>query len=69
MRDPSYINTWGLAMKGRGGRGPKHLEEAVVAEEERWAVDAEIEDAVVAGGDAEAHGRGHQLQALAPLHL
>ena len=46
-----------------------HLQEAVVAEKERRAVDTQVEDAVVAGRYAQANGRRHQLHPLTPLHL
>ena len=46
-----------------------HLEEAIVAEEEGSPVDAEIEDAVVAGGDVQANSRRDELHPLAALDL
>ena len=52
-----------------GDAGCPHLQEAVVAQEQRRAVDAQVEHAVVAAGDADAHGRRDQLHPLAPLHF
>ena len=46
-----------------------HLEEAVVAEEQGSSVDAKIEDAVMAGGDVQAHSRCDELHPLAALNL
>ena len=46
-----------------------HLKEAVVTQEQRRAVDAQVEDAVMAGPNVQPHGSRHELHALAPLHF
>ena len=47
-------------MRGIGVAGSKtDLQEAVVAQEQGRPVDTQVEDAVVAGGNDDAHSRRH----------
>jgi hypothetical protein len=46
----------------------QHLQEAVVADQQRGAIDAQVQNAVVAGADDDACCRCDQLHPLAPLN-
>lgn len=61
------VSTCGVS-PGRVHVAACHLEEAVVANQQRSSVDAQVQDAVMAGADDHARRRRYELHPLAPRY-